>query len=129
MEWFTIILAVVIVLYFVLPRIRQISAEKAAALIKEGARFIDVRSAGEFATEAVPGSENVPVHTIISAAKAGNLKPDESVVLFCQSGMRSSRAHRQLKSLGFTDVEDLGTFSKAWQAHTLIKANKTKSGD
>lgn len=128
MEWFTIILAIVVILYFVLPKMKQLSPSKAADLINSGARFIDVRSEGEYKTESVPGSENIPVQSIMSAAKAGKLNSEEVVVLFCQSGMRSSRAAGQLKSLGFTKVENLGTFSNAWKAHTIAKTEQSKTG-
>lgn len=128
MEWFTIILAIAVILYFVLPKMKQISPSKAATLINEGARFIDVRSEGEYKTEAVPGSENIPVQAIISATKSGKLNPDEVIILFCQSGMRSSRAAGQLKSMGFDKVENLGTFTAAWKAHTIAKSENVNAG-
>lgn len=127
MQWFTIIIAIAVILYFVLPKMNQLSPSKAANLINRGARFIDVRSPGEYGTEAVPGSENIPVQTIITAAKSGQLQPEETIIVFCQSGMRSSRAAGQLKSMGYNNVENLGSFSQAWKAHTIAKTEKTKA--
>jgi rhodanese-related sulfurtransferase len=126
MKWFTIVIAVLFILYFVLPRLRQVSVEKAVSLVGSGARFIDVRSEQEFRTESVPGSDNVPVHSILSTGKSGALNPDEPIVLFCQSGMRSGNAARQLKSLGFTEVYDLGTFHKAWKVYSVLRKKKAQ---
>ena len=62
-----------------------ISADKAAALVKEGATLIDIRSAAEFSHRHISDSINKPVAEMSSTSL-----PDDAVVIFlCQSGLRT----------------------------------------
>lgn len=68
-------------------------------LLADGAVIIDVRSKQEYASGAIPGSENIPLNNL-----AGRLKQIKSlnvpVITVCASGMRSGVAKGQLKSAG-----------------------------
>ena len=69
------------------------------ALLANGAVIIDVRQPNEFASGALPGSENIPL-----GALSGRFKQIKSlgvpVITVCASGMRSGVAKGQLKAAG-----------------------------
>lgn len=72
--------------------------------IKEGAILVDVRTAGEFASGSVQGAINIPLDTI--QQQLAKFKGKQTIVVFCQSGNRSSLAKRILtKSMGLNVVD------------------------
>nr|WP_315464963.1 rhodanese-like domain-containing protein [uncultured Rhodoferax sp.] len=75
--------------------------------------IIDVRSPQEFAAGHVEGAINIE-HSAIAQhiAKAGVSK-DDKVMLYCQSGRRSSIALDTLKGLGFSKAENVGGIEQA----------------
>lgn len=77
-----------------------------AALVKQGAIILDVRSKGEYAGGHIKGSINIPVDTLSS--NLSKLKKDKPVITCCASGMRSASAKSILKSNGFTEVHNGG---------------------
>jgi rhodanese-related sulfurtransferase len=77
-------------------------------LIADGAKIIDVRTPGEFSSGHVKGAVNIPLDQITSKMK--QLKKEETYVLCCRSGMRSGNATRILKSSGFTNVHNGGSW-------------------
>ena len=86
------------------PDINQGLAEFAQT---PGAVLLDVRSRSEFSGGHIPGSRNLPLKDLESVEKVA---PDKGtpVFVYCQSGGRSSQARRELQSMGYTDVKDLG---------------------
>ena len=83
-------------------------SETVRAALAKGAPIVDVRMPHEFAGQHVPGAINIPHDPI--AGKARKLGPkDRPVVLYCRSGARSSMAARVLRSVGFTEVIDVGS--------------------
>jgi phage shock protein E len=77
--------------------------------IAEGAVIIDVRSAGEFKSGHPKGAVNIPLDRIADVTR--KYKKDQKIVLCCKSGMRAGSAKSQLKSLGYSDICNVG----AWQ--------------
>ena len=73
----------------------------------QGAVLLDVREPKEYASGHVPGSVNLPLSEIGSAAARF---PEKGTPLFvyCLTGNRSSRAVGALKSMGFTSVTNIG---------------------
>ncbi len=91
---------------------KRIDGAQAKALIKEGAKLIDVRTPGEFARGHLPGALNIPHHEI--AARLTELGArDRTLVVYCHSGSRSGVAVRMLQRSGFTQVHNLGPMA-AW---------------
>ncbi len=87
------------------------SSADAHAAVAAGARLVDVRSPGEFASGHLPGAVNVPVGEIERrVSEIGGT--GQVVVVYCASGMRSAAAARTLKGLGFGEVLDLGGMSR-----------------
>jgi phage shock protein E len=85
----------------------RIDGLQARRLVDEGALLLDVRSTGEFAGGHLPGAVNVPVDDVPERMRhvAGH---DRVIVVYCRSGMRSSRAAGLLRRAGFCTVHDLG---------------------
>lgn len=77
-------------------------------LIKDDATIVDVRSHTEFAVGHAKGSLNIPLETI--GAKTENLKNYKHIILCCRSGNRSAMAQRTLKSKGFKNVSNGGSW-------------------
>lgn len=97
--------------WFFLFRYGKTSSAEARRLVAEGARLVDVRTAGEFGGGHLPGAVNIPLDQIES--RAGELKKlGKPVVLYCASGARSGQAKRILAGAGIADVHDLGGMSR-----------------
>jgi phage shock protein E len=81
------------------------------ALINQGAEIIDVRTKGEFASGHIKGSKNIPLNTLNSNLKHFKDK-EKTYLLCCASGMRSGSAKSILKSKGYSNVHNAGS----WQS-------------
>jgi phage shock protein E len=79
-----------------------------ASLVKQGAVILDVRSKGEYQNGHIKGSINISVDTL--ANNLGKLKKEKPIITCCASGMRSASAKSLLKSKGFTDVHNGGSW-------------------
>ena len=79
-------------------------------LRRNGAVFVDVRSAGEFASGNAPGSINIPLQEL--ASRMGEIPKSSPVVVCCASGTRSGMAKLLLKKNGYPNVHNVGTWSK-----------------
>ena len=79
-------------------------------LKRSGARFVDVRSAGEFASGNAPGTINIPLPELES--RLVELPRSSPVVLCCASGTRSGMAKLLLKKNGYPQVYNIGTWGK-----------------
>ncbi|MCC6876875.1 MAG: rhodanese-like domain-containing protein [Sandaracinaceae bacterium] len=93
----------------VLAALGRVSRDVAHAKVKDGALLLDVRSEGEHASGALPGSKNIPVHAL--GARMSELDRGRAIVVYCASGMRSASAASVLRSKGF-EVYDLGPASR-----------------
>lgn len=56
-----------------------------AAIIKEGAYLVDVRTAQEFASGSVKGATNIPLDKIQS--QLSKFKDKKNIIVFCRSGI------------------------------------------
>ena len=64
--------------------------------------FIDVRTPKEFKKRRIEGFENYPLGSDLS-----QLPKDKEIIIICQSGMRSLKAAKQLKKLGYEHVTNV----------------------
>ena len=104
-----IIIGAVIVLFFgfrLAKSLTQISTKKAKELIANGAVLVDVRTSGEFGSGHIKGAKSLPLDSLSRITK--KISKDKDVIVYCQSGARSSRAAGELKSMGYTKVHNLG---------------------
>jgi len=92
----------------------DISASDLALRLQNGEklRLIDVREPHELAISSLPGEENIPLGQL--AARLSELDSTEELVLFCKTGVRSTRALELLVSAGFRKVKNLQGGINAW---------------
>ncbi len=82
-------------------------------LISSGAFLVDVRTVSEFAGGSVKGAINIPLDTVSN--QLAKFKHKKHIIVFCQSGMRSSQAASILKQNGFTNVTNGGSWRSVSQ--------------
>ncbi len=83
------------------------------ALIASGAQIIDVRTKAEYQQGHVKGSINIPLNNL--PQQQTSIRKDKPVITCCASGMRSAQAKNLLKSSGFQDVYNGGSWIKVQQ--------------
>ncbi len=110
-----VVIAVILVVfgYLLFGRPKpDVDGETARALIEdEGATLLDVRSPSEFAGGHLPNAVNIPVAELGRRLDELGSAKDEGrpIIVYCQSGMRSAHAKRELLRSGFERVHDLGS--------------------
>lgn len=102
------------------------SSGKAAQALRSGGVLIDVRTPAEYSVDRIKGAENIPLSELEGGVRRAGWKPDRPVLLYCASGMRSGTARRRLKALGFAEVGNLGSFSRARKI--VAAADQSDSG-
>ena len=89
---------------------RKISAAQAYQMMSEEKDFIllDVRTEDEYIEERIDGAILIPDSQI--RLRAPRVLPDKNKLIFvyCRSGVRSEKAARNLVSLGYINVYDIG---------------------
>lgn len=108
-----LILAAMAAVVFVMKKAGQISAQDAAAHLKNGALVIDVRSPGEFSSGHLPAAINLPLDQIEAVLPRRVKDKNQVLLLHCLSGTRSSMAKGSLKKLGYANVFNLGSYHRA----------------
>lgn len=83
-------------------------------LVKLGAVILDVRSKSEFAGGHIKGSTNIVVDQLSNNLNRFKSK-DQPIITCCASGVRSAAAKNMLKSKGFTQVFNGGSWSSLQQ--------------
>ena len=79
-----------------------------AAAAESGALFLDVRRPGEYAGGHVRGALNADVLADGFRERVDGLDRDQTVYVYCASGVRSGRAAKVLDELGFERVVNAG---------------------
>jgi phage shock protein E len=114
MNWLPwLIVAVVLVGFYLLKRSSFVSADTARQLLQQGALVVDVRSPGEFNSGHLPGALNIPLGNL--GEELPRRVPDKSQVLLlhCLSGTRSAMAKGQARQMGYSNVFNLGSYGRA----------------
>jgi len=120
MEYMSYIIIAILLLFMIgriLPAkdVSQISAvELKGELTKKDKQFIDVRTPGEFKGNHIKGFKNIPLYELSQKASK-ELSKEKEVIVICQSGMRSQKASKQLKKLGFVNVTNVRGGILAWR--------------
>lgn len=91
--------------------------EQLAAIVKQGAFLVDVRTPAEFAEGHVKGSTNIPLDQVSN--QIAKFKNKQNIVVFCRSGNRSGQAKSILEQNGFSNVTNGGT----WQDVNAVLNN------
>ena len=86
----------------------KITSHEARDMMVDGVIILDVRSYDEFNNLRIINAVSLPHDQIKEEAE--NIIPDKSVTIlvYCQSGIRSEIAARKLIDLGYTNVFDFG---------------------
>ena len=72
-----------------------------------GAVLLDVRTAEEYRQGHIEGSLNIPLQNM-QAVKSSIPALDKPIYVHCLSGSRSAQAVSVLKSMGYTNVTNIG---------------------
>ncbi|SDD08383.1 rhodanese-like domain-containing protein [Glycomyces harbinensis] len=92
-----------------------VDPEAARQLVEEHqAILVDVRTPGEFATERVAGSRNIPL-SVVGAAQGALAEAGSPVVLVCASGVRAGQAKDLLGEGSGVPVHILEGGLTAWK--------------
>lgn len=91
-----------------------ITPEALKESLKRGSNLVilDVREPNERNICRIPGSIAIPLGSIVERVK--ELSKDADIVVYCHTGVRSERAVRLLREIGFTRVRNLDGGIKAW---------------
>ena len=88
---------------------RPISGDEARALVAGHAVLVDVREPHEVAGGHLPDAVNIPLDQIGSRLHEIEGK---TLILYCQSGLRSQKAAQTLKRRGLEEIHNLGAMSR-----------------
>ncbi len=89
--------------------------EKAPSLQQKGFILIDVRTGDEHGTGFIPGTDhNIDFREIGRRHTELGAKPDDHIVVYCQSGHRSNIAAETLACLGYQYVYNVAGSMNAW---------------
>ena len=89
----------------------DVTGDDARKLAAAGARLLDVRTPGEYASGHLPGAINIPVQELAARLNEAGAK-NQPIVVYCRSGARSAQAKQLLAARGFTAIHDLGAMSR-----------------
>ena len=81
-----------------------------AALVKQGALILDVRSKSEYSGGHIKNSINIPVNELQNNLSKLKSK-DQTIITCCASGMRSASAKNVLENNGYKNVHNGGGWS------------------
>ncbi|WP_027409846.1 rhodanese-like domain-containing protein [Anoxybacteroides tepidamans] len=79
---------------------------------KRNVQYIDVRTPMEFNANHIRGFKNIPLYEL--KKRIHELSKDKEIIVICQSGMRSTKAGKLLKKLGFKQVTNVVGGMSAW---------------
>ena len=114
MNWTPILIfTAVVAVVFVMKRAGQISAKAALMHLKKGALVIDVRGPGEFNSGHLRTAINIPLDEIETVLPRRVKDKNHVLLLHCASGTRSGMARRKLKSMGYANAFNLGSYGRA----------------
>ena len=96
---------------------KRVSPPEAAELLKQGWRYVDVRSIPEFEAGHPQGAANVPLlhrqggrmapNPDFQRVMQANFPKESQLVIGCQAGGRSAQAAALLEAAGYTNVVDM----------------------
>ena len=80
-----------------------IDTNKALELIDTGAIILDVRTVDEFNREHIPNAINIPLDQLDTV----EFDKDSTIIVYCQSGMRSKEAVEKMAEMEYTSLYNL----------------------
>lgn len=92
----------------------SISTEQLTSIETSEIFFVDTRNKGQFNEGHIPGAVNIEWRQILS--RRDEIPTDKPVVLYCETGLLSSKAHFALKVAGRENVKVLWGGYLMWSA-------------
>lgn len=91
-------------------KIENIDCNQMKEMVSNDAILIDVRSNAEYNLDHLEGAINIPYDVI--GNNLDEIDKDKEIIVYCQSGNRSSKAANTLIEAGYKKVYDLGGIGK-----------------
>lgn len=99
---------------------QSISPQEVKKLIEndKSVLLVDVRTLEEYRSNHIPNSISVPLDRL--SIEIEKLVPNKGakLILYCQSGARSSVASNQLAKMGYTNISNMGSIM-SWTYETV----------
>ncbi|MBY4946154.1 rhodanese-like domain-containing protein [Cupriavidus respiraculi] len=95
---------------------KSVNPAAATQLInRRGAVVVDIRDTAEYTKGHLPQARSAPLQEL--SARAAGLAKDKGapIIVVCQTGQRSAKAHAALKEAGYGEVYSLEGGVTAWQ--------------
>ncbi len=95
----------------------NLRAHEAMELLRarDDMQVLDVRSAAEFASGALPRAVNVSMSDPDFSKRVSELDKAKPVLVYCAGGYRSRKAVEQLLALGFASIHNLHRGYHSWR--------------
>lgn len=103
---------------------QNIEMDQLMKLTEKTPILIDVRTTEEYKEGTIPGAMNLNIHEEEFTRIIRHFPKDRELIVFCQSGERSTEAYELLKSLGFEKVSQLSGGYEHWKKRTEDSADK-----
>jgi phage shock protein E len=112
MNLWVILIVVAFIVIMKMMMSSNISINEAKKKIEENAVIVDVRTEEEFSSGHIDKALNIP-HDRISELEKHVSDKNRPVLLYCLSGMRAAAACAELRRKGYSQVYNLGGYSRA----------------
>lgn len=96
-----------------LRRFGLVPVKTARQYLKMGALVVDVRSVEEFEAGHLAEAMNIPLGELQNTVPRRVADKNQILLLHCLSGTRSGVARRWLKTMGYQNVFNLGSYGRA----------------
>jgi rhodanese-related sulfurtransferase len=104
-----------------------LSPYDATQKMNEGnAVFLDVRDESEFKGGHLLNARNMPANKLAERMHEIEKFKEKDIVVYCDNGMRTTRALAKLKKSGFTQLFSLAGGLAAWEKASLPTVTKSK---
>jgi phage shock protein E len=114
MNWITLlVIGIAILAVIIWKRLSFLSAERALKYFQEGALLIDVRTVREYRAGHLAHAVNIPLDELEKKCTHLAKEKERVLLLHCFSGTRSGIAQGKLKSMGYPNIFNLGSYARA----------------
>lgn len=96
-----------------------LSPYAATQLVNDGALFVDVRDEKEYKGGHLPKARNFPLAKLDERMHEIEKLKERDLVLYCDNGMRTTRAIAKLRKQGFDKLHTLDGGLGAWEKASL----------
>ncbi len=108
---------------------KSVSTDEGTRLFNDDAFLLDVRASNEYKEGFIGNAKNIPVSDLKDQLNLLPKNKEQPILVYCLSGIRSSKAASVLVKAGYSNVFNLSGGINAWKAAGLpiIKAKSKKA--